>query len=356
MADIQYQDETILRSANQRIEYVEHAEAPDDPCMFVFRSSKKTERPVFLFEDVIDYLMIPVTFLVCWLFPVGTWGWLQKPIIFLGERMVPRDRQRRVRRAYERVFGSLKDEEWDELRRGLIRQTLASRVTAAQEFSPKRGKITFDVDGAAKLLEQLEVGKGAILWVNRFSTYPILSKRALCQEGVSASALSHKCHGNSESRFAALLMNKIQIAAENRYLKQRLVFDDGEVRKVQKRALSQLRKGHPVIFTNTSLAGHRYVELPLGVNGKLRMATGPIAIALRTGTPLFAVSIFEVRPFLHYRVKIDGFDAALADAGQSAKSRSDFLSMARVARASRDIILDGIRKHPDQTAYILLDE
>ncbi|MEM8582250.1 MAG: hypothetical protein AAGF50_13730 [Pseudomonadota bacterium] len=352
------QDPTATGSqyADERVEYVEEAETPGDPCTFYFRSAKTTERPAILLQDVADLAALPLVFLATWLSPANVWIWLTKSSALIGQRLVPRNRQHQVRAACESVLGDLDPEEWQALRQNLVAKTAGKRFAVAREFSPKNRALTIEVDGTDKLRNALTERKGAILWVNRFSSYPILAKRALAQEGMPAYAISHACHGYSDSRFAALLINKIQISAENRYLEQRLVFDDGEEIKVQKRALSQLKKGHPVFFTNTSLTGHRFIELPLGRNGRLRMSTGPIAIALRTGAPLFAVSIFEVSPFTSYRVELNHLVVAPTSARGSGKQRTDYQGLARVARASRDIIYDGIRRYPDQSVSILLDE
>lgn len=341
---------------NEQVEYVETSEGPGDPCTFFFRPSKKTYRPIILLQDLIDLAVLPVIFLATSMSPAMALIWCEKLACFLGRYLVPRKKQSRIRKAYQHVLGGIGKNEWASLRRNLICQTVRGRLSVAQEFSPRRCGVSIEVNGIERLNDELDLGKGSILWVNRFSCYPIISKRALFQEGILAFAVSHKCHGYSDSRFAECLLNKIQIATEDSYLNKRLVFDDGEEIKVQKDVLRELKNGDAVLVTNTSLAGHRFVELPLGDQGKLRMSTGPISLALRTGAPLFSVSTFEIKPLTSYRLEIKKLEVAATFVGKSGKKRSEFVHMARVARASRDTILEGIRQYPCQSPRILLDE
>jgi hypothetical protein len=203
-------------------------------------------------------------------------------------------------------------------------------------------------------METLDRGKGAILWVNPFSSYGVLSKRALFEAGIAAAAVSHTSHGYSFSRLAEHTINKLQVSAENSYLKERLVFGRNEEAKVQKRAMAALKQGQPVIFTNWFLFGHRYAELPLGPAGKIRLSTGPMALALRMEIPLFSVSVFETEPFTRYRAEILPLGEKAGALRVGKKARADYPAMAQIARESRDIILDGIRRHPEQSAQILI--
>lgn len=339
----------------ERVEYVEKTENPDDPCTFYFRKSIESDRPVFLLRDLAELAMMPFAFLITWLLPVRICTFLRRSAGLIRMRTAPEQTELQIRAAFQSVLGALENEKWEEIRRRQFGQKLAIRLAIAREFTSERCVPAFEVDGLAVLLGVLARREGAILWVNRFSYYPILSKRALFQQGVLALAVSHKCHGYTHSHLAELSINKMLIAIENCYLKERLVFDDGEEVKVQKRALMALKKGHPVLFTNSSYSGHRYAELPLGTSGKVKISTGPIAMALRMKVPLFSVSVFELEPFTRYRIEINLIDTRAKPNSMRDSSRIDYVTMARVARASRDIIRDGIRRYPDQSGTIVYE-
>lgn len=83
------------------------------------------------------------------------------------------------------------------------------------------------------------------------------------------------------------------------------------------------------------------------------MATGPISMALRMWIPLFSLSVFEVEPFTRYCAEIKLLSNEMPIAPRKDKSRVDYEAMAKVARLSRDEMLAGIRRFPEQSESII---
>ena len=103
-------------------------------------------------------------------------------------------------------------------------------------------------------------------------------------------------HGFSNSAFARRFLNPLTIRAENRYLKERVVFDRADTFQVTKRISSILKRNGIVLMTNNIYSGATFAETPLGVAGYLQAATTPVNFAARGGAALFMMSTFEIEP------------------------------------------------------------
>lgn len=337
----------------ERLEHTDTADFPDDPCAFYFRKMSSGERPGWLFRDVSEFATLPLILLAANILPARMLTKICDIIGALYQRIKGHNASDELRPGYTGILNDLDEDEWLNLRTKQVGQKLARRFAIAREFRRRRTDPVMDVQGVEPLQAALSKGKGAILWVNRFNHYAVFSKKALFEEGILGFGVSNSAHGYTHSRLAEHTINKIHVAAENQYLAKRLVFADGEETKLQKMAVTALKAGHPVIYTNSDSRGNRYVKLPLGSSGTIQMATGPISMALRMGIPLFSVSVFEVEPFTRYTAEIKLLTDENPQAPKRSKSRVDYEAMAKVARLSRDEMLAGIRRFPEQSENII---
>ena len=156
----------------------------------------------------------------------------------------------------------------------------------------------------------LERGRGAILWGGTFVFANLIEPMALHQVGVPLHHLSNWNHGISESRIAVRWLNPLYAAAENRYLAERIVRTPGSFS-----ALATLRKRlqeNRVVGMRASDGARWVLDLPF-LDGRFRLATGPVELAMMTGAvllPMFAVAnaadSYEVHVEAPIGIRIDG--------------------------------------------------
>jgi hypothetical protein len=279
--------------------------------------------------------------------PQATWPRLCRSISMLRRHRHLRKRFPPFRRITEAVLGSMEDAAaqalFDDWRMMFHAQTMAIMQDRIRPAS-----VTLTLGGVDNLqtgdASGAEPGRGTILWANQFAFQSLWGKRALMQAGVLAHQVSASMHGASPTRFGNAVLNPVVVAAENRYLAGRLVFDPGEAAPVTRRALRILSAGGTVIFTNTDLVGSSFARLPFGATARISMPTTPVALALKYGFALHAVTTLAAAPLRGAEVRIspDLTLTATGEAGAGDRAKADVLLRAR------DIMLEAVTAQPAQ--------
>jgi len=164
-----------------------------------------------------------------------------------------------------------------------------------------RPNVTLEGDGNLK--SALAPGKGVILWVAPFVFNSVPTKAALCRGGHRVSHLSSPRHGFSRTRFATAFLNRIRSIPEDRYLSQRIVFDQHAPATAMRRMMRALKAGEVVTIVATSVEGSDLIQGPL-FGGCLLVANGAPRLAALSGAPLLPV--FTVRePEGAFRTVVD---------------------------------------------------
>ncbi len=147
------------------------------------------------------------------------------------------------------------------------------------------------LEGRAELDHALEQGRGGILWVSQFAFSDLVTKRALHQAGYAVSHLSRDTHGFSETRFGRRWLNPIKTGVERRYVAERLVMTDVNPLAPLRDLTLRLKQNRLVSIT-VAPTGQTTRLLDL-LDGRIRVATGALALAWQTGAPL--VPVFTLR-------------------------------------------------------------
>lgn len=159
------------------------------------------------------------------------------------------------------------------------------------------------LEGEDHLQSALARKNGAILWVAPFVFNSGPTKIALHQRGYRVSHLSSPRHGFSQTRLAIAFLNRIRCIPEDRYLSQRIVFDQGAPSTAMRRMIRALKAGEIVSIVATSTEGSDLIKGPM-LGGWLLVAVGAPRLAALTGAPLLPV--FTVRdPAAGFRTIID---------------------------------------------------
>jgi lauroyl/myristoyl acyltransferase len=134
-------------------------------------------------------------------------------------------------------------------------------------------------------------GDGAILWVGRFAWATIITKIGLHHAGYPVTHLSRSEHGFGKSAFAIRRLNPIWTHVEERFLRGRLVMAPGS-EMTALRALRRCLGANGLVSIMVGDQGARLMTVPF-LDGKLRLATGPLTLAAACGSPILPV--FTVR-------------------------------------------------------------
>ena len=241
------------------------------------------------------------------------------------------------------VLGELDNAALQELFRATHHATYRRLFLLGAELTGCRWQPVIEFHGAEELRRALQVGNGAIIWCNQFTSQNLIGKRALKEANFDCHQVSVAEHGFSNSAFASRFLNPLTVHAENRYLKERVVFRRADTFQVTKRISRILKRNGVVLMTNNIYSGSSFAETLLGASGFLQAATTPANFAVRGGAALFAMSTIEVVPFERYRAVI----SPEIKFGTAATAKS-LESLARALLQMRDHLFAELERSPEQ--------
>lgn len=210
----------------------------------------------------------------------------------------------------------------------------------------RRRNPTIDVAGVQPLRAALDEGRGAIVWASQFAYQTLAGKRALWEQGFRPIQISDPYHGFSSTAFGNVSVNPPLRRAEERYLKQRIVFERDGGATVTRKIISLLDQGELILLTNNVHAGAMFAEMPMGERGFVSMPTTPLSIVARRQTPFFSMAIRETAPFETLEAVIAPIRDGGADGGGAGKR--DYARMARLALSARDNLMAQFSLAPEQ--------
>jgi lauroyl/myristoyl acyltransferase len=147
--------------------------------------------------------------------------------------------------------------------------------------------------GRPHLEAALARGTGAVLWLSDFIYSPIILPRTLAEAGFPLTLLSRPEHGFSVLRFGMRWLNPLWQQVENRWLAERVVIENNDA----KPCLARLRRAlalNGVVAVAAVETARRTVDAPF-LTGRLRLATGPLHLALTAGAPVLPATAIRRR-------------------------------------------------------------
>lgn len=140
------------------------------------------------------------------------------------------------------------------------------------------------LSGGEHLSAALEKGQGAILWIDDFHPYSLISKVALFQAGFKTIHLSHPSHGFSRSRFGMAVINPVKIRAEDRWLAERVFMGLGGA-LVALRTLRKRLRENAIVSITAGPGAQQPIRLKF-LEGEVALATGAPDLAFMAKAPL----------------------------------------------------------------------
>ncbi|RUX92690.1 MULTISPECIES: hypothetical protein [unclassified Mesorhizobium] len=315
--------------------------------------SRKLDRPGrlrrFSNRDLRESLLCVFYLMVAAALPVRWWA----PICSRMSRFRLKRHMRKEFPAYAAATRAVLGDGIDacKLFEGLLVARHRRRLQLAAHLVTGRWSPTIRLEGLEGLQSALRQGHGAILWCDQFTAQTIIGKRALYEAGIEAHQVSVHTH-ISETAFGLRFLNPPLINVENRFLKSRVTFDRDDAYQVTIRIQKILKQNGVVTMTNTIHAGTTFTEAAMGESGWTHLASAPANFAARGGTALFAMSTFEVVPFIEYRAVLSPAltpEASVTQATDMARDGTKNMAVqAHYILLKRDRLLEALKLYPEQ--------
>ena len=220
---------------------------------------------------------------VVWLTPPRYWHWLAGLGISRGEET--------FRPFYRRALKLSDEELLTKLCVAHRRSLRENRIQVIGAAGPwRRWRPTIRLHGVEHLEAALRNGRGVILWAANFIYSDLIYKLALHDKGYLATQLYRPEHGFGGSKLEIRLLNPIWMAVEGRFLRHRVMIYGNDTAAAINVLRSRLGENE-IVVVYIGNEGRRTTEVPF-MNHRIRLATGPVAIACSTRAalvPLFVV-------------------------------------------------------------------
>jgi hypothetical protein len=249
--------------------------------------------------DLLKLARLPFAAAIAMVAPPRLWPPLTRLMAMVREQITPRERDRSISQAPPflaelmscspaEVYRSYLATHYDECLHVL-------RANLLGGYEPGVRLERFEHIEAA-----LAQGRGVILWITVTPSSSLVVKIALNAAGLDVTHLSRPDHGFSGSRFGIRYLNPIRTRIEDRYLRERLLLDEGRTIGVL-RTLRERLSQNGVVTITVATDALQQGEVPL-FGGVIPVATGPAHLACTTGAALLPV--FSIQTGDDFRVVV----------------------------------------------------
>lgn len=150
-------------------------------------------------------------------------------------------------------------------------------------YRPWTPHIETRLAGGDQIDRALERGRGVILWNGNLVFNSVVQPIALSRAGYRSHHLARRTHGFSATRAGMRFLNPIQTAVEDRYLASRILMGDNPLPAFV--AMQRRLRRNEIVSLTAHEFGVQILEVPFG-DGRLRIASGAVELALLTGATL----------------------------------------------------------------------
>ncbi len=150
------------------------------------------------------------------------------------------------------------------------------------------------IEGAGHVSAALERGHGIVFWGGNFAFNNLVAKMAMHRLGLEVTGFSVPVHGISPTRFGIRYLNRLYRDIENRYLHERLMVAATHFSGALQRMRDRL-KANGVVYFAVGGRGRRTATVKF-LEGNITLATGPVAMAHRTGAALLPLHTLRAGP------------------------------------------------------------
>ncbi len=247
--------------------------------------------PAFSVNDFATLCGLPPLLVLAWAVPERFWPRIGRVCAPLAARMLPAELGPGLRAARQ----SLREQGTAATTEAVLDELGAGKVHALlqllRDYRPGRWKPDLRLVGFDHVAAAHRRGRGAVLWVAKSIYGDLVAKMAFHRAGLAVSHLSRATHGFSGSRFGRRYLNRVQTAAEDRYLRQRVLLSHNGAAAALELLAAGLR-GNGVVSITANDQSRRPVVAPF-LGRSLALAPGAAVLAHRTGATLLPAFAFR---------------------------------------------------------------
>ncbi|MEQ8319693.1 MAG: hypothetical protein RH946_05460 [Rhodospirillales bacterium] len=151
-----------------------------------------------------------------------------------------------------------------------------------------------EIKGAEHVEQARAEGKGVLFWSAVFAFSSLVDKMAWHRMGLPVSHFTRPEHGFSSTRFGIRYINWVRRDAEDKYLYERLMTPDDKTADTLAAIRERLTSGGVVSFMIGN-SGRNTETVPF-MSSQLTLATGPLAVARKTGAVVLPVCTLRTGP------------------------------------------------------------
>ncbi len=247
--------------------------------------------PAFSLTDVSVLVGAPMLAGFAWFVPERYWPGIARalgPLAVSGLTPDPRATEGLIRRALAARQPAVSARD---ILRNMASEGILTFLQVLRSYRWDRWTPAVRIAHVERVSEALQAGRGVILWVVHAFHGRLAAKVAFRLAGLSVSHLSSPIHGFSSTRFGVRYLNRLQTAAEDRHLAERILLPLEGQNAALNIVVRRLRANR--IVSVTALRGAaRTVGVPF-LDGRLLLAPGAPALAHMTGATVLPVFAFR---------------------------------------------------------------
>ena len=263
------------------------------------RAAKKTRKSLTGFTafspmDAYEIPRLATQGLLAWTLPEPAWWPLSRLLGRLDVAMHPTRTRKETAQIAALLGGGPAPQEVEAIIVANWVNRYEERFHYLRDWRPGGWKPSIDIEGAEHVRVALEKRHGIIFWGGNFAFNNLLPKMALHRLGLQVTGFSVPLHGISNTRFGIRYLNRTYRDVENRYLRERLMPDPQQIPAALERMRGRLEENGAVYFAVGGRA--RRTATAMFLEGSIVIATGPLAMAQRTGAALLPLYTFRAGP------------------------------------------------------------
>jgi lauroyl/myristoyl acyltransferase len=153
---------------------------------------------------------------------------------------------------------------------------------------------SIDIEGTEHVSAALQRGHGIICWGGHFAFNNLVPLMAMRRLGLELTAFSINIHGISNTPFGIRYLNRVYRDIESRFVHERLMVAPKDFTGALRRMIHRLHTNGAVYFAVGDRG--RRTAMPRFLQGRIVIATGPVAMAHMTGAALLPLYTFRAAP------------------------------------------------------------
>lgn len=263
------------------------------------RAAKKTRKSLSGFTafspmDAYEIPRLATQGLLAWTLPGPAWWRLSRLLGRLDVATHPKRTRRETAQIAALLAGSHGASEFERLAVANCAHRYEERFHYLRAWRPGGWNPEIEIVGVEHVRAALEKRHGIIFWGGNFAFNNLVAKIAMHRLGLEVTGFSVPLHGISNTRFGIRYLNRIYRDVENRYLAERLMPKPEQFPAALEHMRDRLKENGAVYFA-VGGRGRRTVAARF-LEGSIVIATGPMAMAQRTGAALLPLYTFRAGP------------------------------------------------------------